>query len=292
MRLKPGAPVLVREPGHVQVGLSRPLAFTDLAAEDRAFLAALEGRRVSISSAERGRHARLIDDLGRHGLLEPARSAPTLPGLVRIRGVDPVTTWLAIGLALAGVSALSIVDPARSIPARIPGSPGVGDARSLLRILKDASPSLRLASADEESRIEILRGHGASDLVLARTLTARDVPHLDVVTDEEGVDVGPLVVPGRTACETCLGIERAERDPWWPRLALQLGDPRRDAGLLVPAHAALVAAGVALREVLASLDGREPASVRWRIPYDSCLPEPTACQPHPACGCGAPTGAA
>ncbi len=291
MRLRSGAPVLVREPGHIQVGLSRPLAFTDLSAEERAFLAALEGRRVSISTAERERHIRLIDDLDRHGLLEPSHSSSVFPGVIRIQGVDPITTWLAIGLALAGVSGLSIVDPKRSTPhGRIPGFPGVGDERSLLRLLKDTSPSLRIATADEEARIEIFRGHGASDLIHARTLTARDVPHLDIVTDEEGIDIGPLIVPGQTACETCLGIEKAERDPWWPRLALQLGDPRRDAGVVVPTSAALVAAGIALREVLGNLSGREPESMRWRIPFDSSLPEPMECRPHPACGCGAPIG--
>ncbi len=274
----------------MQVGLHRPLAFSDLSANEGAFLASLEGRTVALSRAEREDHGQIIDALDRHGLLKTAR--PRIEygdSLVRVHGVDAITCGLAIGLALAGVPALSICDrrPPRLASPANRMLPGLSNAAALTRFIRDTEPLIRIARPDELASLEVLRAHGASDIGVSRGLTSRDIPHLDIVTDEDGVNVGPLIVPGLTPCETCLGIAHTERDPWWPRLALQLGDPRRDAGVRVPPEAALLAAGIALREVLALLRGAEPSSRRWRIPFEGMTIESEYCATHPACGCGA-----
>jgi hypothetical protein len=234
-------------------------------------------------------HGPILEALGRHGVLVPSDPHPNRArGLVRIRGVDPITGWLAIGLALSGVSTLSILDPRPGSLGSIgPGFPRRGDTATLARLIREAAPTIRMADREEPASLEVLGAHGATDIALARNLTARDIPHLDVVTDEEGIFVGPLIVPGATPCETCLGIQRTEGDPWWPRLALQLGDPRRDAGLEVPPCAALMAAGVALREILAHIDGSAPSARRWRIPFLGIAAIGEPCVPHPSCGCGA-----
>jgi hypothetical protein len=288
MRLRSGAPILIREPGHTQVGLARPLAFSGLTADEAAFLASLEGRRVALSRTERERFGPIVAALEAHGLLEAAHPRPGRTVLVRLHGVDPITTALGIGLALGGVSALSIIDrrSARWSPGGHLGM-GFSDATSLTRFVKDANPIVRIAGPDERASLEVLRAHGASDIGHARDLTARDIPHLDIVSDEEGVNVGPLIAPGLTPCETCLGIARTERDPWWPRLALQLGDPRRDGGLRMPPEAVLLTAGIALREILGFLRGGAPLSRRWRIPFEGEALDVEDCVAHPACGCGA-----
>ncbi|MCJ7827485.1 MAG: hypothetical protein MUP36_04535 [Demequinaceae bacterium] len=293
MRLKPGVPILIRETGHVQVGLARPLILKGLSGEEGHFLASLEGRRVGLSRTELEGFGAVVEALDRHGVLMPSRPhSARSASLVRIHGVDPITGWLAVGLALAGVSALSILDPRpASLGAVGPGFPGQGDVASLVRIVRDAEPTIRIARTEEGASLEVLRAHGASDIALTRDLTARDIPHLDIVTDEEGVTVGPLIVPGRTPCETCLGILRTEQDPWWPRLALQLGDPRRDAGLEVPPVAALLAAAVALHEALTLFDGAKPSARRWRIPFQGVAISEEPCIAHPACGCGARSSA-
>lgn len=273
----------------MQVGLVRPLAFSGLTSEEGAFLASLEGRRVALSRTERERFSPIVGALEAHGLLEASRPQPCPATLVRLHGVDPLSEALGIGLALGGVSALSILDrrPAQSRIADGHRGAGVGDVAALTRAIKDAEPTVRIAGSDERASLEVLRAHGSSDIGLARDLTARDIPHLDVVTDEEGVSVGPLIVPGVTPCETCLGIAHTERDPWWPRLALQLGDPRRNGGLRVPPEAVLLATGVALREILGFLRGGAPWSRRWRIPFTGEAIEVEDCVGHPACGCGA-----
>lgn len=290
MFLKPGVLVLLREPGHVQVGLRRPLAFTNLTTEEGQFLASLEGRAVAFSRAERENHGPIIDALDRHGLIEADRPHPKrCEFLVRVHGVDRITSELATGLALAGVSALSIRDRRKfrsgGLPSRMLS--GLSDAAALTRLVRDSAPLIRIASPDEVASLEVLRAHGASDITLARNLTSQDIPHLEIVTDEEGVSIGPLIVPGVTPCETCLGISHTEHDPWWPRLAFQLGDPTRDAGVRIPPDTALLAAGIALREIMAFRRGGAPSSRKWRIAFGGNAIESESCAPHPACGCGA-----
>jgi bacteriocin biosynthesis cyclodehydratase domain-containing protein len=111
------------------------------------------------------------------------------------------------------------------------------------------------------------------------------------VRETTGV-VGPLVVPGRTACLRCLDLTRAERDAAWPRLAAQLAVRReRQADPCDVVLAALVAAQAAAQALSfldrAAVGGTLPATAngtlevamrdwRWRR---------RSWSPHPACGC-------
>lgn len=56
----------------------------------------------------------------------------------------------------------------------------------------------------------------------AARLMAADVTHLPIELSGDRVQVGPLVVPGRTACSACLHAHRTDADPAWPLLAAQL----------------------------------------------------------------------
>jgi hypothetical protein len=77
------------------------------------------------------------------------------------------------------------------------------------------------------------------------------VAHLAVrLRDGTGV-VGPLVLPGRSACLGCVELHRRSRDPGWPAVAAQLIEREGSAD---PATAAATAAlGVA--QVLLVIDG-------------------------------------
>jgi len=290
MRLRPGVTVLVRDAGHLQVGLARPLAFDGLSPREETFLASLEGRVAGLSVTECEEFPRIVEALRENGLLTEDPPYPSLPdATVRLRVVDAITSTIAIGLARAGVGALSIVDPRPTSPRGPfgPSAAGLSLASALARSLRETSPTIRIAGPFERASLEILRGHGALDLAVPRDLTARDIPHLRIVTDEEGIDVGPLVVPGRTPCETCLGIAQAETDPWWPRIALQLGDAGRDAGVRPPEAATLLASGIAVREIVTALRGVPLRTRRWRVPFDGNTIEAVSLHPHPDCWCGA-----
>jgi hypothetical protein len=119
-------------------------------------------------------------------------------------------------------------------------------------------------------------------------LVRSDVPHIKVVVREAMAIVGPLVLPGMTACLRCLELARTDRDPAWPLIAAQLASDGPhptveacDVGL------ATLAASVCALQVLTYLDGGTPATCDgtleialpdWRIRRRSW-------RPHPASGC-------
>jgi hypothetical protein len=76
------------------------------------------------------------------------------------------------------------------------------------------------------------------------------VPHIAVRADEAIGVVGPLVVPGHTACLRCADLTRAERDPAWPLILAQSEDPPRACDTIL----AVGTAALAARQALAFLD--------------------------------------
>ena len=118
------------------------------------------------------------------------------------------------------------------------------------------------------------------------------VAHLPVrLRDGTGI-VGPLVLPGRSACLGCVELHRCARDPGWPAVTAQLvGRPGRGSAAAAAATAAL---GVA--QVLAALDvagGRGAATppvlgatLELDLASGELLRRPWPA--HPDCTCGAP----
>ncbi|MFT3970248.1 MAG: hypothetical protein QM695_08200 [Micropruina sp.] len=110
-------------------------------------------------------------------------------------------------------------------------------------------------------------------------------PHLIVACSDLGAAVGPLVVPGCTACLRCEDLHRLERDSAWPELLLQLSRSRSsDAG---PADLHW-AAGVAVLHATSWLAGGVPDSMGAGLVLD--LDGALRVRPlraHPGCGCGA-----
>lgn len=119
-------------------------------------------------------------------------------------------------------------------------------------------------------------------------LHARQTAHLVVRTAADHGVVGPLVLPGLTSCLRCADLHRLDRDPAWPALAVQLTQSRR-AGSPSSVAAAAMLAGVTALQVLAFLDGGEPAVIDgtlevhlpgWRLRRRTW-------PVHPRCDCGA-----
>jgi bacteriocin biosynthesis cyclodehydratase domain-containing protein len=108
----------------------------------------------------------------------------------------------------------------------------------------------------------------------------RDVPHLPVVVGDR-VTVGPLVVPGETACLHCVGLARRDADPAWPAIATQLHG--RPAPALTRTAVAEAAAFVARH-----LDAEPGTS--WELdPHDGSV-SASIWRRHPECSCAAPPG--
>ncbi|GAA4898985.1 hypothetical protein LX16_0844 [Stackebrandtia albiflava] len=116
-----------------------------------------------------------------------------------------------------------------------------------------------------------------ADLV-ARSHARRDLPYLMVTTMDGAVNVGPLVIPGRTACAACVEHHITDVVPNW----------RRNGAAPAPLEAALrgLAVATAACQALQYLDGVtgqiESATIQLRAPFGLRHREWT---PHPACGC-------
>ncbi len=300
MRLRPGVPVLIREPGHMQVGIARPLGLANLSAEEQRFVTSLEQRVTETTSRENATFAHLLELIKAHGFAAPRDSRGPLPGsLVRIRGVDSVTSVAALALVAEGLGALAASDRRPATPGTRGAAAALSRGAGLARAATDKQPRLRTASEHEPATLEILSTSGSPAVEATFDLMARDTPHLLIVSDEKSIHVGPLVVPGSTACARCLALTRAEADPWWPRLAIQLSDQRRQPQL--PADAAAIAGGIAARVALDYLTMGTSDGTRWGVSSRPARPPvprsssassgetlySAATRPHPDCGCGA-----
>lgn len=119
----------------------------------------------------------------------------------------------------------------------------------------------------------------------------RDIPLLPVVLTERAIEVGPLVVPGVTACLHCLACHLMDEDSSWPLIAAQLLDPAIVEPLPVEPIAALDAAATVARAVRALLGSRatglEGVTVRFD---DEGGVSRRDWAPHPRCSCRALRG--
>ncbi|TQS42307.1 TOMM precursor leader peptide-binding protein [Cryptosporangium phraense] len=115
--------------------------------------------------------------------------------------------------------------------------------------------------------------------------TSSGVPHLPVLLRDGVAIVGPLVVPGRTACLSCVEAHRRDRDPAWPVLAAQLATERKPE--LADASVVSIGAALAAAETTGHLEGVPTAALG--VSLEAGPPGVPLRQrpwpPHPRCGC-------
>src|SRR5439155_3721990 len=124
---------------------------------------------------------------------------------------------------------------------------------------------------------------------LPEALKRDNVPHLAAAASEAIGVVGPLVLPGDTACLRCLDLTRAERDPAWPLILAQLTRGGADPPACDTVLAVAVAAQAA-GQALAFVDRPASASAVTNGTLELVLPDwqwrrRTWAQ-HDRCGCG------
>ena len=123
---------------------------------------------------------------------------------------------------------------------------------------------------------------------------AADVPHLAVVFDERGAELGPFVRPGSGPCLRCVHLARRDADPAWPAVAAQLAvaDPPPRAPRVE--HEALALAASVVDDLVH--DGRtaldDAAVLVSAATPRGPRPAPRPVASHPECGCRAPAGSA
>ena len=152
-------------------------------------------------------------------------------------------------------------------------------------VIEEADPGEHDRTGDEASGADVvvmLARHVLDPRRAAPHLRA-DRVHLPVVVGGAGIVIGPLIVPGVTACLTCLHLERRDADDAWPMLALQL----LSAGAPVPSPELVHEGAAALVRTLADPRSAEGRSVTLNAAGER---RQQAHRPHDECGCRAPEG--
>jgi len=287
LRLPARAPVVWRDPSSLQIGVEHVHAVVDRVTAGQAeFLAAVSaGLGAGGISAvvvqvgcDRSEAVDLVRRLGPVLLLGPsAQLALTSRPVVRLAGRGALADEVGRLLESCGLGVLLEDGESAASAASTPGRGRVDGARQ---------------------HVGVVVGGLALDPVVVSEWLRRDVPHVLVRVGDRSVRVGPVVVPGVTACARCLHLHDGDRDRAWPAVAGQL------AALPVAAPPLLVlrdAAVRTVRRVLAAttslaggdgggrVGGSDPAEV-VRIDLDTYEVSSSVVRPHPDCGCGAPPG--
>lgn len=242
----------------------------------------------------------------KRGLLAARRRA-----MVVVQGAGRLGAALTGLLAAAAVGRLLVADEYDVRPSDLspgghrPAGIGAGRAASAAGSAVDVARSARVAAARVPPRAGA--GERRPDLVVLAPdgpapasgrcgqLLADDVPHLLATTYERVATVGPLVIPGRTPCATCLELHRVDRDPAWPTVSAQLSGPGTPMTGVRATPAcdvvlATFAATLAATAVLAYLDEpdrpHELAGALVQVRPPNLRPRRRSWSMHPACGCG------
>jgi bacteriocin biosynthesis cyclodehydratase domain-containing protein len=124
---------------------------------------------------------------------------------------------------------------------------------------------------------------------LPAALVRHGVPHLAASASEAIGVVGPLVLPGRSACLRCLDLTRAERDPAWPLILAQLAGQANADPLACDTVLAATVAAQAAAQALAFIDQGASATAVTNGTLELVLPgwqwRRRSWQPRPDCGC-------
>ncbi len=313
--LKPGLLPVWRNRDTLQVGIDprRAVALTGMRAvapllglldgsRDRAqILAAAEDLGIPAAAADR-----VITLLAAAGALHdfPASTYRMLPQGLRSRlAPELATAALAHGDSDGGARILARRQDAC---VRVHGTGRVG--LSVASLLAAAGVGLVVcagklpgipspADADPHAARAQPRGHRPDLVVLTDwnrrelpdALARQGIPHMSAAASEAIGVVGPLVLPGRTACLRCLDLARAERDPAWPLILAQATGRATDPPACDTVLAAMVAAQ-ATAQALVRIDRPAAQSPVTNGTLELVLPgwqwRRRTWTAHPRCGCG------
>jgi bacteriocin biosynthesis cyclodehydratase domain-containing protein len=306
--LKPGLLPVWRDRDTLQIGIDprRAVALTGMA--DAAWvISLLDGSRdraqVIAAARERGMPTKLADRvltlLAAGGALDdfPAGTYRVLSRQLRARlAPELAATSLAHGYGDGGARALArrcaahvrVLGGGRLEPAisAILATSGIGQVDG-----GEAEPARARAgrSRARPTRPDLVVLVGVTDPELAVRLMQDRIPHLATAASEAIGVVGPLVIPGRSACLRCLDLTRTDRDPAWPLILAQLAGRPPDPPACDASLAAAVAAQ-ATAQALAFIDRPDQAGPVTNGTLELVLPgwqwRRRTWPPHQDCACG------
>ena len=222
--------------------------------------------------------------------------ARRLTAQVRIHGAGRVGTGIASLLTTSGIGRVTHADPPGDAAVPPPGPPRPSTKQSKPSQPSTTQPrtprpgSARPGKAPASTALPNLAILvGRHPMELRASLMRDQIPHLAVAADEAIGVVGPLVIPGRTACLRCLDLTRSERDPAWPLILAQL-EGREPNPCACDAPLAAAVAAQAAAQVLAFIDRAVTADPVANGTLELVLPgwqwRRRTWPRHPGCSCG------
>lgn len=260
LSLDPSAPVVWRDPATLQIGVDRPsLVLSPVSRLDERVVAAVAAGHgaggvptlVAHLGAEASAVQQSIDRL-RPALVEDPRPTHASPVVV-VAGHGPVTEALARLLSSCGA------DVRRASP--------------------DVPPPARATGV-------VVGGHVVDPRVV-RDWVRSDLTHLVVRVGDRRARIGPVTVPGTTACARCLDLVAGEADGAWPAIAGQLSRRAVTAPPLLSVHEVATRAA---RRLWSRLDGAPETPPDDEVDSVSLADgrvTRAVARPHPECGCAA-----
>jgi hypothetical protein len=220
---------------------------------------------------------------------------------VRLHGGGQVGASLGDLLIAAGVGQVTHADPpagsradSRQSAACPPDAPRAEATRPRVarttrpRVARTTRPARRDRPPPATARPDLAILIGRCPQELPAGLMRDQIPHLAISAGEAIGVVGPLVLPGHTACLRCLDLARADRDPAWPLILAQLTGREPDPPACDAPLAAAVAAQAAF-QTLAFVDRATPARAVINGTLELVLPgwqwRRRTWPPHPRCWC-------
>lgn len=234
---------------------------------------------------------------------------------VRVMGLGRTGSTIAQALAAAGIGTLLLDDNHRVRPADVGAGSfrlcdvGMPRAAAVRRQIHHIDPTIQTHAIRQPGQertydasfftldLVIHIAHDITDEHLQAELMHKEQPHLSVILRDRDVLIGPLVVPGQTACLGCVDQHRADQDPRWleicrtmrARMSAEMNPPPEETAV------ALFAAGSAVLQSLLLIDGvNRPSGWSSVVQMRAADGSSTTCsyQPHPTCGCTQPAPAA
>lgn len=288
-RLRPDIPILWRTSTSVQIGDRVTVSSVSRALV--AWMTSLDGsssRRVIAESLTipEAEARRLLRALLAAGALDDAARLPAA-----VRWATAEDRPAALGRFAATFAAYRDLDRAHAASrhrSRI--RIGVVGETLLADHVRESLTDAGLVVDDHDPHLTVLAEAHHPDVPADFDHPAMARPHLFVATYAERGAVGPLVVPGRTACLRCRHLHRRDADPAWPVVAVQWSHAI-SALTCLPTDPLLARMAADWTALMARTWVDLPREIDmwggWRLELTLPLGDPRAveCPPHPLCGC-------
>lgn len=292
-QLKAGIVVVHLPNATVQVGSTpeHALVFDRLNATEMEWFEQLRRSEEPVPITSK-RETEFAAQLAVHGLLrEETRQFENLR--ISIRGLSPLGIELALALARSGIKRLDMKDGRPVSQAMSAWFPlhllGLPRAKALREIIAADFPEVKMGALGVPD-LSIVVGGSVTDLGVVGRLLSADIVHLPLTVNDRSINIGPLVVPGKTACSVCVEHSLIEEYPDWlevRRACEKVEQPEVSRHLLSAGAAFTVQMIEQLAKGLPLVSERQlmsaSNSVSWRV-FEQGL-ETRVWHPHPACLC-------